>query len=210
MKKLLIITVLLSLTTVAAFAERMVLIQASYMQTNRVYSDSSGDLEWTFSEAGINITNFSSRMSQGLGFYSSATFLIPIDFSEELYGFKTNATKETLDARYDDFQLGLDMLLGVGFLAPVTPNFSILAAGGLHFSGIALFSSYADSYLAYNLGPGIALNGLLHLTKSFNINISAMAAWDMWEFITMPDLYANLDPSGGVTWSVSAGLGFTY
>ncbi len=209
MKKLLMIAVLLSLTTGAVFAEKLVLIQASYMQSSRTYSDSFGDLKWTFSEAGINVTTFNGR-GQGLGFYTSAAFLIPIDFNEELYGNETTATKDTLDFKYDGFQLGLDMLLGVGFLAPVTPNFSILAAGGLHFNGIALFSSYADSYLAYNIGPGIAINGLLYLTDTFNINISAMAAWDLLEFITMPDLYADLDPSGGITWSVSAGLGFTY
>lgn len=202
------ITVLMSLTTVAVFAEKLVLIQGTYMQTTRQY-DTGPDLKMDYSEAGINVTTFNGS-GQGLGFYSSATFLIPIDYSKEINGSKTGDTKESLDAYYDSFQLGLDMLLGVGYLAPLTPNFSILVAGGLHFNGIALFSSYYDSFLAYNIGPGVAINGLLYLTNTINFNISAMAAWDLFEFLTMPDSYDSYDAFGGVTWSISAGLGFEY
>jgi len=206
LKKIIIISVILTVTAVSAFAERMILIQGTYLSTSRTYEFGATETKETYGEAGINFTSFT---GQGLGFYSSATFLIPTSYKAEING--TEVSGYSIDA-YDDLQLGLDMLLGVGFLAPITPNFSLLAAGGLHFNGIALLSSTydIDPYLAYNLGPGVAVNALLYLTRSLNINISAMGAWDMFEFLHMPELNSATTAKGGFTWALSAGLGFAY
>jgi hypothetical protein len=205
LKKIFIITLLLSIATVSVFADRMILIQATYLQTNRIIEDGSDEEKHNFGEYGITFTSF---VGKDLGFYSSATFLLPFKMNKSINDVDNG---DFIDI-YDDFSLGLDALLGVGFLAPINRSFSLLAAGGLHFNGVALTSSshLVDPYLKYNLGPGIALNGLFHLTRSLNLNISALGAWDMFEFVTMPDPASGETVKGGITWSISAGLGFAY
>lgn len=207
MKKLLVAAVLVAIATGSLFAERLYLIQGTYLNTTRTYTGVN-ELKWNYDQAGINFTTFN---GQGVGFYSSATFLMPFGFTEKLNDVDSGADIDDLTYLWDSFQLGLDALLGVGFLAPITPNFQVLVGGGLHFNGIALFSSWTDNYLAYNIGPGVAANALFYLSRSFNINVSAMAAWDVLEFLTMPDSMTNgIDASGGITWAISAGMGFKY
>lgn len=208
MKKLLITALLVTIATGSIFAERMVLLQGTYLQTNRINEAGSNRLDTQFNEFGINITTFNGRANRGLGFYSSATFLLPYEATQTL-----NSVEYTINLDlYDTLNLGLDALIGVGFIAPITPSFSLLAAAGLHFNGVALISSdyMIDSYLKYNLGPGASVTALLYLTKNFNINISAMGAWDYWEFVTMPDVPSGETVHGGLTWALSAGLGFSY
>lgn len=208
MKKLLMTALLVVIASGSLFAERMVLIQGTYLQTNRINEAGSDRLDTKFNEFGINITSFTNRAKQGLGFYSSATFLLPYEATQTLNNVEYTVNLDL----YDTLNLGLDALLGVGFLAPITPSMSLLAAAGLHFNGVALISSnYSiDSYLKYNLGPGASVTALLYLTKSLNINISAMGAWDYWEFVTMPDVAAGETVHGGLTWALSAGLGLSY
>lgn len=209
MKKILLLAAVL-LVSSSLYAERLYLIQGTYLGTSRTYTDGTNNTQENYGEFGLSFTTFS---GQGLGFYSSASFLVPVDYS--LYYNDTEVSgydKDYLDEWFDSMQLGLDMLLGVGFLAPINPTFSILVGGGLHFNGLILFSSnaYVDNYLAYNIGPGAAANAIMYMTDSLNLNVGFMAAWDMLEFITLPELAEGIDAEGGITWAVSAGLGFSY
>ncbi len=188
--------------TASVFAERMVLIQGTYLQTNRIYKAGSIKRTTNFAEIGVNITSF---VGKNIGLYSSATFLKPYKITQKINGTDNGTTMED----YDALTMGIDALLGIGFLASVTPGLSILAAGGVHFNGVAFTSSdyLVDPFLKYNLGPGVAVNGLFNITKSLNINISAMGAWDFLEFLTMPETETTDTVSGGITWAISAGLG---
>jgi hypothetical protein len=191
-KRILFLAAVLSIISTNLFAERLVLIQATNLNTNRITTLANTETKARFSEFGITVTSF---VGKEFGLYTSATFLLPYNIDN-----------------YDQLSLGLDAIVGVGFLAPITSNFSILFAGGLHFNGIALMSSNIsyDSYLKYNLGPGIAINGLLNITNRLNFNIGLMGAWDMWEFATVPDLRTDETAKGGITWAISEGLGFKY
>ncbi|MBB6482646.1 hypothetical protein [Spirochaeta isovalerica] len=204
MKKILLIAAAL-LMSASLFAEKLYLMQGTYLNTSRTY-ESTNNIKRNYGEAGLNFTSFNGN---GVGFYSSATFLLPVTFSEKENGVDTGATMNTLEILFDSWHLGLDALLGVGFLAPISPSFSLLAGAGLHFNGIALFSSYYSNYLAYNIGPGASLNAILYLTRTFNINVSGMIAWDMLEFLTLPS-GSGVSAKGGLTWAVSAGMGFSY
>lgn len=209
MKKIILTVLILAAAAGSVFAERQYLIQATYLGTSRTYEIPGYEMKDSYGEFGLTFTSFS---GQGVGFYSSASFLIPVEYSYELNGIDQGYDIDDLTYTYDSLTLGLDLLLGVGFLAPVTPNFSVLAAGGIHFNGIVLTSDYydVDPYLAYNLGPGAAVNALLYLTPSLNVNVSAMAAWDMLEFVHLPELDSSVDAKGGLTFAISAGLGFSY
>ncbi|MDA3810723.1 MAG: hypothetical protein PF518_10415 [Spirochaetaceae bacterium] len=205
MKRILFLAAVLSIISTNLFAERLVLIQATNLNTNRITTLANTETKARFSEFGITVTSF---VGKEFGLYTSATFLLPYNLTQKTDGIDTGMNIDN----YDQLSLGLDAIVGVGFLAPITSNFSILFAGGLHFNGIALMSSNIsyDSYLKYNLGPGIAINGLLNITNRLNFNIGLMGAWDMWEFATVPDLRTDETAKGGITWAISAGLGFKY
>lgn len=210
MKKSVLIAVIFALAVGSVFAERLYLIQGTYLSTQRTYEDSLGnEATDTYGQFGINFTTF---QGQGLGFYSTATFLIPVEYKYEENGYEYPYDIDDLSYTYDSLMLGLDMLLGVGFLAPITPGFAIVAAGGLHFNGIILMSSsyLVDNYLAYNLGPGASVNALLKLTPNLNVNVGGQIAWDMLEFVHLPELSSSVSAKGGITWGVSAGIGFSY
>jgi len=205
MKKLLLIIMLLSIGLIPLFAERTILIQAAYLNTNRITTSPTEQNKANFSEAGINITSF---MGKKLGFYTSVSFLFPFNMRERVNGIDSGMSLNN----FGNLTIGLDALLGIGFKVPVTPGISILFAGGLHFNGIALKTADIayDSYLKYNLGPGLAINALFNITNRFNFNIGAQGAWDMIEFYTIPDLASDENAKGGLTWGLSAGFGFIY
>lgn len=203
MKKLILFSIILLLTS-SLFAERLILIQGTYLQTNRIVEKGSDKTTQNYREFGVSITNFTGKK---FGLYFNASFMIPHKMS-----WKDNdtATPDTLDS-YQGLKLGLDALVGPGYLKPITPRFSVLAAGGVHFNGIALNSSGEISpLLKYNLGPGLTVSGIFNLIGGLNLNISAMGAWDVLEFHTIPDPSEDAAVRGGITWSFSAGLGFSY
>ncbi|MBI9097961.1 MAG: hypothetical protein JEY91_05765 [Spirochaetaceae bacterium] len=206
MKKIFFISVLILTAAVSLSAEKLSMIQGTYLNTSRNYDWGSFTTKENYSEAGITYTYFNGK---GIGIYSSTTIALPFAYKAQIDG--REVTGVSIDA-YDRFQIGIDMLIGPGFLVNLNPRFSILAAGGLHFNGIALISDnyMIDPYLAYNLGPGLAINGLLNLTDHFNINLSYMMAWDRLEFVTMPELDSDVTAKGGLTFAISAGLGFKY
>lgn len=155
LKKILLMTVLLSLTTAAVFANRMIIFtQGTYMQTGRTYTDSYGDLELDFSAVGIKSTIYIGP-DKGLGFYFSGTLIFPIDLSEVEYG--ETITNESIDTTYELLRFGIDGLTGAGFLVPLTPKFSLLAAGGFHLNSIYLISFDNDPYLSLTAGPAVTL-----------------------------------------------------
>lgn len=187
------------------YAERTVLIQAMFMQTSRSYEDGASTLTTRFSEVGVNFVHF---RGEKLGFYSTGTFLFPFDVKRELNGV---AIPASLDA-YDGLKLGLDLLVGAGYAIPITPSFVILPAAGLHFGGVVLLSSNVsyDPYLRYNLGPGLAVNAMYYVTEKFNLNIGVLGAWDFFEFLSMPEISEAIQKKGGITWAISAGIGFRF
>lgn len=209
MGKILLISILLSITTASAFAEKIMLIQATYLNTRRTYDFGSTEEKKTYGQVGLNVTSFSGKE---FGFYYSTTFLMPLSYKSETNGNDSGHDIDDINSTYDQLRIGIDVLMGVGYLAEVTPGFSILAAGGIHFNGLAFISTEPIApYAAYNLGPGVAINALLYLTESLNINICAVGAWDMIEIYTKPEKsYGSATARGGITWAFSAGFGFTY
>ena len=204
MKKILILFSIILLGVSSLFAERLMLIQGTYLQTNRIIENGSDKTTQNYGEFGVNITNFTGKK---FGLYFSASFMLPVKMT---WKYNDVITPETLES-YSGLILGLDALVGPGFLSPITPRFSVLAAAGVHFNGIALSSSGEISpQLNYNLGPGLTVSGLFNLTGSLNLNISAMGAWDVLEFYTIPNPSGDTVVKGGITWSVSAGLGFSF
>ncbi len=203
-----IILILLCTTTLSAFADRLILIQGTYLNTTRNYENTTygNTLSENFSEAGINITSY---FGGKIGFYSRATFLLP--FNQTIKINNEELSEYTLDG-YDRFQIGLDMLVGLGGIIPVGKNVDFMIAGGIHFNGIALMSesTSTESHLAYNLGPGLSATAIFKIFKILNFNISAMGAWDFYEFLSLPDFSSNIDKKGGFTFALSAGIGFKY
>jgi len=204
MKKILLVAVAV-LMTAPLFAEKMSLIQGTYLSTQRIIQAPSGEkLTETIGQFGINTTNFS---GDGFGFYSTATLLYPTNYKISFNGESATATFSELG--YSGLRLGMDMLMGVGIHAPLSSSFSILAGAGLHFNGLIFFSDNSN-YLSYCLGPGASLNALLHLTPTMNFNIGALAAWDVWEFIHLPTSGYDVTYKGGITWAISVGIGIKY
>lgn len=209
MKKIILTALILAAAGGSVFAERLYLIQGTYMGTSRTYEESGTEEKQRYGEFGLSFTSFSGH---GVGFYTSASFLIPVDYSFEVNGRDSGQDIVYLTQRFNSLTLGLDLLLGIGINAPVTKGLSILAAGGIHFNGIVLVSDLdgVEPNLAYNLGPGAAVNALLYLTPSLNVNVGVLAAWDMVEFVHIPELGSSVDAKGGLTFAVSAGLGISY
>ncbi len=208
MKKKIMLLLLLCTSTIGILAENVVLIQGTYLNTNRNYENTvyGSTLSENYSEAGINITSY---FGGKIGFYSSATVLLP--FNQIIKMNNEELPEYTLD-EYDRFQIGLDMLVGLGGIIPAGKNLDFMIAGGIHFNGIALMteSTSTEPYLAYNLGPGLSATAIFKIFKILNFNISAMGAWDCYEVLTLPDLSSNIDKKGGFTFALSAGIGFRY
>jgi len=206
MKKILLVAAVTVVMTVPLFAEKITLVQGTYLNTSRTYTGYNrytgydGDVQYNFGQVGLNFTNFNGQ-GQGLGFYSCGTFLIPMS---------NTVTNDDYPSGYSNFfrtvGISLDALLGLGFLIPLVPSFSLLGGAGLHFNGITYIS---DISLACNFGVGGALNAILQLTKSLNVNVSGMVAWDMLEFISRGH-FDLATKKGGLTWAVSIGMGYNY
>ncbi len=202
MKKYIII-LLLSLAAISLQAERLVLLQGTYLNTNRIQETGGSKSTDNFSEFGFNVTSF---IGKKFGIYSSVSFLLP--FSRSQSGIETKVSL----SNYTKVKIGMDMLLGVGYKHQVSESLSVLFGGGVHFNGIALMSkdSSIERMLRYNIGPGVAVNAVFDIFKGFNFNIGVMGAWDVLEFLTIPSKAHNEKVRGGFTFAASAGIGFSY
>ncbi len=167
MKKVVLILLLLVAATVSLFADRLIFLQGVYLNTGRTYESDTEKLKDNFSEFGISLTSF---YGENLGFYINGTFLLPLAVARKVNGNKIS--HPTFDS-FDKIKIGLDMLIGIGYRIPAGETISLLFSGGLHFNGIALLSGdkTIDPYLAYNLGPGISVTALYHISEVLNINL---------------------------------------
>ncbi len=190
MKKMLIIILLLGASTISLIAENVVVIQGGYLSTSRVYDIDSVYPDEKFtktdSEAGVNITAF---LGKRIGFYSSVSVLLPFSWTTkgEASGYLPN--KE--DGNYEelDTKIGIDMLLGVGFLIPAGESLSFILGGGAHYNGLFLDDIYlSESYMSNVLGVGFAANTIIDLSRNIKWNIGITGAWDFVEFISRPEL----------------------
>jgi hypothetical protein len=209
MKKIMIVALMLLVTTLSLFAEKVVLIQGTYLSTSRIFEDTVGvgyKETDTFNEVGINITSFTGKT---LGFYASATFLLPLTWkvTTEQTGYPD--TESDGDFNSDNTNLGIDMLLGVGYLLPLGNSFSLLIGAGVHYNGYFIIGDY-DTAMSNVLGAGLAANFIINLSEKFNLNISAMGAWDLYEIHYSPERSSLYEQKSGYTLAVSAGLGYSY
>jgi len=204
MKKALIL-VFFAAVTFQVSAANEIMFQGMYLNSSRNYSEGSSDFRSTYSAAGLNITSFNSRTGT-VGLFTTGSFLLPLEMEGEQNGIIRKASLED----FSGMRIGLDLLFGPGFNID-SGAVAFLLGGGLHFNGIALMpSSTYDDYLSYTLGAGVSANLKFNLTRSFNLNISAMGAYDFWEMLRVPELESSVSFDNALTYGLSAGLGFSY
>lgn len=188
---------------VSLFAERLVLIQGSYLGTNRTQELSSETESSTFSEFGINITSFTGERSTG--FFASTSFLLP---TELILDSTDDSYDETTKLNTYSIRVGFDALLGIGYSTHINQSLSLLLGGGLHLNGIILFDN--ESYYSYVIGPGVSANLLFNLSDDVKFTIGASGAWDFIEMYHVTNLSSSGTYKNGYTFSISTGMGFNY
>lgn len=208
MKKIMLVAVILIITSLSMYAEKVVLIQGTYLSTSRVYNDYyvSGDsITETFNEIGLNVTSFRGKT---LGFYFSRSYLIPYEWTikEEEPGYADYEYNG--DFSSEEIVLGLDLLLGLGCLVPIGKSSSLLMGTGVHYNGYFLPGEY-ETDMSNVLGAGIAANLIIDLSEKINFNISAMGAWDIYEIYNTYVDSASESQQNGYTFSISAGFGYS-
>ncbi len=208
MKKTILLILLLGAVTFSVSAEKIILTQATYLNTNRAIKIGDGRATHSFSEVGANVTFFTGN---DFGFYSSISVAAPIRYTMTGTNTSTNIS-ETDSMPFSDASvyfgfdsgIGIDTLIGVGYNLKVGNSFSILFGGGVHVNGLILGTS--DN--SFVLGPGISANALFNITGSLNFSIGFMGAWDVVELVSDTTMTNEAYRTTDVTYAVTAGLGF--
>lgn len=209
MKKIIFILILLSISCSTVFADDF-MIQGTFINTSRKHKTDSSNLHLDFNTLGINLQSFKSR-NDFFGFMSTFSFVIPVSGRSKVDGVESDA--DPLEF-YDAFNWGIDSIIGPGFkLGPGA--FKVLLGGGFHVDMLALSNkelagTVFGSMLTLSMGLGLDTTVLFYLTDGFNLNLGLMAAYDFFEISTLSSLDETSQFSGGLTYGITAGLGFTY
>ncbi len=204
MKKIILLVLLLGAVTSSVSAEKIILSQATYLNTNRAMKSGDVRVTQTFSEIGANLTFFTGN---DFGFYSSLSVAVPVRFTLTQTNTSSNISETDSipfsDIGYDT-TIGLDALIGVGYNLKADSSFSILFGGGVHVNGLVLGSS--DN--SFVLGPGISATALFNISGSLNFSIGFMGAWDVVELVSDTTMTTEAYRKTDVTYAVTAGIGF--
>ncbi|MGA2477148.1 MAG: hypothetical protein ABSG63_00170 [Spirochaetia bacterium] len=192
MKKLLIAVSLFAAAAGTLSANAIWLFGGGVGYTNQA---TAGGHPWSASSLGLMVNSYFD-VNGSLGVYSAAT----IGF---MAGAQDNGTTLNV-AQYQN--IGLNILLGVGYRMPLTPGLTAIGGAGMYLGSATLAANNQtlSSYFAGGFGAGIGLSLLYAISMNWGIGVNINAAYS---FANPGDVAPTMSPQGI---GIFGGIGVTY